>query len=58
MTRQDNTVPSPLVNLTKYWTQNQMDYISGFLQKMKSKMGRSLPEEITALKAKNGGITS
>lgn len=37
MTRQDNAVPSPSVNWTEQWPQNQVNYISGFLQKMVSK---------------------
>lgn len=56
MTRQENGVPSPSVNWTEQWTHSQVDYISGFLQKMVSKA--EILEEITASKAEDGGITT
>ena len=58
MTRQDSAVPSPLVNLTEYWTQNQIDCISGFPQKMKSQIGISLLDETTAVKPEDRGVIS
>lgn len=58
MVRQDSFVPTPPVNWTEQWTQNQVDCILGFLQKMISKPERSILEEIAASKAEERGITT
>lgn len=51
-------MPSPLANLTEHGTQHQIDYVSIFLQKIKSKVRKHLLEEIRAQKAEDRGKTS